>query len=89
MGPVYQVIFKKYMVDEFYFGCIINPLVRLSEKVWYHIDVNLIDKTTYFVSDVVKGGGSVVRSLQTGNLQQYAMYFALGLVLALSFILMR
>ncbi len=89
MGPVYQVIYKKYLVDEFYYGFIINPLVKVSEKIWYYIDVNLIDKTTYVISDVVRGGGSVVRSLQTGNLQQYAMYFGLGLVLALSFILMR
>lgn len=89
MGPVYQIVFKKYLVDELYYGALVNPLVRVSEKIWYHIDVNFIDKTTYVISDVVRSGGSMVRSLQNGNLQQYAMYFGLGLVLALSFILMR
>jgi NADH-quinone oxidoreductase subunit L len=89
MGPVYDLVYNKYFVDEFYFDKIINPLVNLSKNIWYYIDVNLIDKTTYFISDVVKGSGSFVRSLQTGNLQQYAMYIALGTVIAISIILMR
>lgn len=86
---VHNFIYNKYFVDEAYFGFIINPLVRLSRNIWLYVDVNLIDKTTYFVSDVVKGGGTMVRSFQNGNLQQYAMYIAIGVVLTLSFILMR
>jgi NADH-quinone oxidoreductase subunit L len=87
--PVYELIYKKYLVDELYFGTIINPLVRLSKNIWYYVDVNLIDKCTYWMGDLIKGGGSLVRSLQTGNLQQYAMYIGLGVVLALSIVLMR
>ncbi len=87
--PVYELIYKKYLVDELYFGVIINPLVKLSRNIWYYVDVNVIDKCTYFIGDLVKGGGSLVRSLQTGNLQQYAMYIGLGVVLALSIVLMR
>lgn len=88
LGPVYQLVSKKYLVDELYFGSIINPLVNLSKTTWLYIDVNFIDRTTYVISDVVKGGGSLVRSLQNGNLQQYAMYIGVGLVVALTYILM-
>lgn len=86
---VYNVIYNKYFVDEAYFGFIINPLVRLSKNIWFHIDVNFIDKTTYVLSDLVRGGGSLVRSLQNGNIQQYAMYVAIGVVVTLTFILVR
>jgi NADH-quinone oxidoreductase subunit L len=87
--PVYELVFKKYLVDELYFKTIINPLVALSRKVWFHIDVNFIDKLTYIIADLIKGGGGVTRSLQTGNVQVYAMYIAIGLVIALSIIIVK
>ncbi len=87
--PIYNLIYNKYFVDEAYFGGIINPLVNVSRSIWYHIDVNLIDKTTYVVGDLAKGMGSFVRSLQTGNMQQYAMYIGIGVVVALSLVIMR
>lgn len=87
--PLYNLISKKYLVDELYFGAIINPLVNGSKRLWFYVDVNFIDKITYIVSDLVKGGGGVTRALQTGNLQQYAMYIGIGLVIALSIIIMK
>ena len=87
--PLYELVYKKYLVDELYFGSIINPLVRLSENVWAYIDVRFIDKCTYWAGDLMKGGGSFVRALQNGNLQTYAMYIGLGLVLTLTFVMMR
>lgn len=87
--PVYNLIYNKYFVDEAYFGVIINPLVSASRSIWYYIDVNLIDKTTYVVGDIMRGMGSLVRSLQSGNMQQYAMYIGIGVVVALSFVIMR
>lgn len=87
--PLHSLVSKKYLVDEFYFKVIIDPLVCFSKRLWLYIDVNFIDKTTYIISDIVKGGGGIVRALQTGNLQQYAMYIAIGLVIALSIIIMK
>lgn len=89
LGPVYDLVSKKYLIDELYFGIIVNPLIRLSKNIWHHVDVNLIDKMTYVASDIAKGGGGMVKSLQTGNMQQYAMYIGIGLVAVLSFVLMR
>ncbi len=87
--PLYSLIYNKYFVDEAYFSAIINPLIKISKNTWYYIDVNFIDKMTFVVGDVVRGMGSVVRSTQTGNMQQYAMYIGIGVVLALSFVIMR
>lgn len=87
--PVYNLVYNKYFVDEAYFGGIINPLVNGSKNLWYYIDVNFIDKCTYWIGDLMKGMGSLARSLQTGNLQQYAMYIGIGVVVVLSFVIMR
>jgi NADH-quinone oxidoreductase subunit L len=89
LGSFYDLVLNKYYVDEIYFGKIINPLVNVSRNIWFYIDVNFIDKTTYVVADLVKGTGAFVKSTQTGNMQMYAMYIAVGLVVALSVIMMR
>lgn len=89
LGPVYNFVNNKYYVDELYFGAIINPLINLSKKIWYYIDVNCIDKVTYLVSDLMMGGGKVLKTFQNGNMQQYALYVALGLIAILSFVVMR
>jgi NADH-quinone oxidoreductase subunit L len=86
---LHKLIYNKYFIDELYFGGIINPLVRLSKQIWFYIDVKFIDRATYVAADLVRGGGFMVRGLQNGNIQQYALYISLGLVLTLSFIFMR
>ncbi|GIL17161.1 MAG: NADH-quinone oxidoreductase subunit L [Oligoflexia bacterium] len=89
MGKFYEVVYNKYFVDEGYFAWIINPLVRTSKNIWFYVDVNFIDKATYVLSDIVRGGGQFVRVLQNGNIQQYALYIAIGIVTTLAFVLMR
>jgi NADH-quinone oxidoreductase subunit L len=89
LGKLYQFVANKYYVDEGYSSFFINPLVRLSKNVWLYIDVNFIDRTTYVLSDMMRGGGSFVRSLQNGNIQQYATYITLGMVTVLAIIFMR
>jgi len=81
LGVLYTATLNKFYVDEFYFGKIIDPLVELSKGLWIYIDVNFIDKVTYWLSDVVKGAGRAVKSMQSGNMQQYALYISLGVAL--------
>lgn len=80
VGPLHDWSSNKYYVDEFYFGRVINPLVDLAKGLWAYIDVNFIDKITYVVSDWVESASGGLSSIQTGNLQQYALYFAIGVV---------
>jgi NADH-quinone oxidoreductase subunit L len=88
-GGFYRLLVDKYRIDELYDMTIIRPLVWFSENLWYHIDVSFIDRCTHWCAAVVKGAGNMARTVQNGNLQQYAMYMAIGLVAFLSFILMR
>lgn len=85
---LYELVYNKYFVDEFYFARIINPLVDASRGLWAYVDVNFIDKATYVVADAVRGLGSTARTLQNGNMQQYALYIAMG-VAATIFLILR
>lgn len=87
LGKFYQLVYNKYYVDEIYDRIIIQPTIRLSEILWFRVDVNFIDKITYKLGDLVRGAGGLVRSLQNGNIQQYAMYMSLGIIIALSFLM--
>jgi NADH-quinone oxidoreductase subunit L len=89
LGKFYELVFNKYLIDELYFKTIINPLVVGSKNLWFYVDVNVIDKTTYAIADLSKGMGQFVKGLQNGNVQTYAMYLAIGLVVTISFIFVR
>jgi NADH-quinone oxidoreductase subunit L len=89
LGPVYNVVNNKYYVDEAYFGAIINPLIGASRNLWFYVDVNVIDKLTYKAADLTKGAGTIVKSLQNGNMQQYALYVIIGVIVTISYVMMR
>ncbi len=81
----HKLSYNKFFVDEFYFARIINPIVLGSKALWLHIDVMFIDKITYFITDVIRTGGTHNKSLQNGNFQNYAFYMAVGIA---SFLIM-
>jgi len=89
MSGLHRVIYNKYFVDEAYFKFIINPLIENSKRLWYYVDVHIIDKTTYVVSDLARDMGELGKWVQSGNLQQYLMYLVVGIVVIFSFVLMR
>ncbi len=85
---LYELVHNKYFVDEFYAAKIIEPTVRASRGLWAYVDVNFIDRTTYVISDAVRGLGAAARTMQNGNMQQYALYIAMG-VAATIFMILR
>ncbi|CAN5381213.1 NADH-quinone oxidoreductase subunit L [soil metagenome] len=87
MPRLHRIIFNKYYVDEFYFSKIINPLVNGSRALWAFVDVNFIDRGTYLVGDFVRGMGATARTLQTGNMQQYALYISIAIALMFVYLL--
>ena len=68
---------------------IINPLVRLSRHLWADVDVKLIDRATYSISDLFKNAGGGLRMVQSGNMQVYALYILIGVVVSLFFLMAR
>nr|HMN67908.1 NADH-quinone oxidoreductase subunit L [Bdellovibrionales bacterium] len=88
IGPVHRAVENKYYVDEAYFAWLINPLIAASKAMWVYIDVNFIDKATYFAGDLVAGLAQFVRTIQNGKTQSYALYMALGVVIVVTVVLL-
>lgn len=87
--PIYDLLYNKYWVDEFYFKSLIDPLVSFSRILWSKVDVRVIDKMTYSISDMVKNAGGGLKILQSGNIQVYTLYILIGLVMSLFFLMPR
>lgn len=82
----YEVVYNKYHIDEIYQSYILNPLVSLSRALWLYMDVEFIDKATYKVTGFVQNSAEGLKSLQTGNLQRYALYIVVGFIAMISVI---
>ncbi len=82
LGPVFNVFYHKYWVDELYDAVFVSPLRRLG-RLCFGCDNNLVDGLVWFVSAVPRGLGFLISLLQRGALQTYAMGMAVGMVVLL------
>ncbi len=77
----HKALMNKYWVDELYDGLVVRPIYRLCMFCWQVIDVVIID--TLFVNGaafVTELTGDFLRFLQTGNVRNYALSVALGIL---------
>ena len=77
----YRVVLNKYYVDEIYDALVVRPIHRLAVFCWKVVDVIIID--TIFVNGsafFTELTGDFLRFLQTGNVRNYALYVALGIL---------
>jgi len=83
----YRAVANKYWVDELYDAVVIRPLHRFSVFCWKVVDVVVIDTIcvngSAFATELT---GDLLRFVQTGNVRNYALSVALG-ILALAVIL--
>jgi NADH-quinone oxidoreductase subunit L len=86
MGPLYKASYNKYWVDEIYSATIIEPIKIFSYYVLFRIvDVNIVDGIANGLGRLTKGIGWAGSRLQTGQVQTYALYIALGILAVLAF----
>ncbi len=78
---LYRCLVNKYWIDEIYDKWLVKPFVGLSQRLWKVVDIGLIDRATYKMTDIVRATGVSLSQLQNGNLQQYAMYMLIGLAI--------
>jgi len=86
-GRVYRVLYNKYYVDEIYAAVIVWPLKAVSFVFWKIVDVVLVDGSLVGLGRIVAGGGSILRRLQTGIVQSYAVLMMLGVVAILYYLI--
>ncbi|MCG3118108.1 MAG: NADH-quinone oxidoreductase subunit L [bacterium] len=90
LSGIYNLLKRKYYVDEIYDALFVRPLLWLSENFFWKIfDVKIIDGTVNGSAKFFGGVASVLRRWQTGIVQNYAVTLVLGLIVILGYLLMR
>jgi NADH-quinone oxidoreductase subunit L len=84
----YQALLHKYWVDEIYHWAFVGPLIRLSVFLWRFFDDLVVDGLVNGVAALFRGGSEVVKRLQTGNVQNYAVSILIGVVLICGYFLL-
>ncbi len=86
-GRLYGLWRAKYYWDEVYDRLVVQPLIKGSEKLLAPFDQYVVDGVVNGVGHVTRGAGQVLRFLQTGRVQNYALAIVFGVALVLGIIL--
>jgi NADH-quinone oxidoreductase subunit L len=84
---LYTIVFNKYYVDELYEACFVNGAKRLGTFLWQRFDDGVIDRGVNLVADVMLWLGGILRRIQTGRVQGYALGIILGAVIIIVFLI--
>lgn len=86
---IYNLLWNKYFVDEAYDAVVVNPILRTSDSfLWRITDAKIIDGVVNGAAAVVNSVSKNIRKIQTGVVQVYAIIMALGIVLALLWVIL-
>lgn len=86
---LYNLLLNKYFVDEVYEAAVVQPIQKSSEKfLWKIFDVKIIDGLVNGVAELVESGSGIIRKIQTGIAQSYALYMMAGIALVLLWLIL-
>ena len=77
---LYRASLNKWYVDEAYDRTIVRPTFSGATELWKRVDVKVIDGAVNGVARAIAWGGWVLRLVQSGQTQHYALGMALGAV---------
>ena len=75
---LYRLLFNKYYIDEIYNSLIIQPIRRVSLRLWRDFDDGMVDASVNGAGGFVTLVGDAVRKLQTGYVKSYAVMMLVG-----------
>jgi len=84
ISPLYTLVYHKYYIDELYQTVVAKPLQKASESfLWKIIDTRWIDGLINAIGSLMASSGRSLAVMQTGWVQNYALWFVLGVVVLL------
>ena len=83
-ATVYRLSLNKWYFDEIYDRIIVGPTVTFAERLWARVDMGMIDGAVNGVARAIAWWGWILRLLQSGQTQHYALGMALGAVVILT-----
>ncbi len=79
--PAYRILFNKYYIDELYQKLVVDPLDRFAEGFLFRVfDVKLVDGFVNGTASFIGRSAEVLRRLQTGVAQNYALVMLVGII---------
>lgn len=81
---LYRLSLHKWYVDEAYDRMVVRPTFRLADHLWNGVDVAMIDGAVNGVARAITWAGWLMRFIQSGQTQHYALGMTLGAVLILT-----
>lgn len=86
---IYNILLNKYFLDEVYDAAIVNPIVKGSENIlWKIADNKIIDGLINGLAKLVDKISGLIKKMQTGIAQSYALVMVLGILIALFWIIL-
>ena len=84
---LYRASLNKWYVDEAYDRAIVRPTFYAATELWKRVDVNVVDGAVNGVARAIAWGGWLLRLMQSGQAQHYALGMALGAVVLVTMFL--
>ncbi len=87
LGGIYKTVYNKFYIDEIYLFITKKVLFNLIGKPAAWFDKNIVDGLMNLIGNVTEKISEGIKKVQSGKVQQYAIYFLGGVILlALLFI---
>lgn len=81
-----KILEKKWYLDEFYNGWIVDPITRFSTNgLWKGIDVGFVDGIVNGIGHFIQEVASQLKGLQIGYIRSYAAVVVLGAVVVIGY----
>jgi len=88
VGDFYEILLNKYYIDEIFQAIVVRPLVFVSDRYLRRgLDEIVIDGTVNGVGRIVGFFGKILRRVQTGFVQNYALIFVIGIIIIIGFLI--
>lgn len=88
-SAAYKLLWNKWYVDEIYHMLIVGPILALSRDfLWKIFDVKIVDGVVNGSASSVGATANVLRKLQSGVAQNYAVLMILGIVALMAIVLL-
>ncbi len=84
---LYRASLNKWYVDEAYDRMFVRPTLAVASGLWKWVDVTIIDGAVNGLARAIARGGWVLRLLQSGETQHYALAMAVGIVILTAYLL--
>ncbi|TAE28782.1 MAG: NADH-quinone oxidoreductase subunit L [Candidatus Kapaibacterium sp.] len=84
----YNLLWNKYFIDEIYYGLIVNPLHKISDLfVAKGLETYFIDRTVNRLGTSTMTIAEILRRLQSGVVQNYALVLVVGIVAVMAWLM--